>query len=394
MSSKTESNSSPLIWDSSDPLRRPPPLPMPEELALNHIDFPGKLSRTQSTSSHLYRQINVKQPQLSRIGIDEKTIDIISNISEATKVIIEDLHFLIDRSKDNASALIDLKKNVINATTYDQKIINEIQNIITSQLKMVNEKDEHHLLQEKLDKVIQILNTNICGIQIQILNNIDKRLEAIEISQDKILSQKVEADNLVSSYEISKQANLIEIEDICRRKIEASTELARLDAHVVHKKSVLNQLEERMKMLENRLMEVQLKLNKQRDENKKLNKSTTKKVPHSKTSTIPQNNRHFSLSDIHNRNSSVVVLAPSTSIDKSSCNTDSIMIHEKEKRKISWSRKVANVMGLPFQHNNKENSAIYLQSNEKPTVQEKRKIYPINFGIKSTKAFRSFSTRV
>ncbi|CCJ30432.1 unnamed protein product [Pneumocystis jirovecii] len=400
MTPRTEQNGSPLIWDSSDPLRRPPPLPMPEELALSHVDSSGKLFRTQSTSSHLCRQINTKSPQLSRISIDEKTIDIVSNISETTKTIVEDLHFLIDRSKDNASTLIDLKKSVINATTYDQKIIDEIQNMITSQLQIISRKDEYQLLQEKLDKITQILNTNTSpDAHTQMLSNINKRLEAIEITQNEVLSQKIETNNLISSYEISKQANLVEIEDICRRKLEVSTELARLDAHVSHKKSMLNQLEERMKMLENRLVEIQLKLNKQKDEkqkdeNRKLNKPIKKKALYPKVPTTPQNIRHFSLSDIHNRNPSVVALAPSTTMDKSPCNTDNLTVYEKEKRKTSWSRKVANVMGFPFQHNNKENSAVYLQSNEKPIVQEKRRNYPINFGVKSTKAFRSFSTRV
>ncbi|KAG4304072.1 hypothetical protein PORY_002595 [Pneumocystis oryctolagi] len=390
MLSRSESNASSPIWDSSDPQRRPPPLPMREELTLNHVDSLGKLSRTQSTSSHLYRQTNTKSPRIA----DEKIVDMIYNISETIKIISEDLHSLIDRSKDNASSLIDLKKN-INATMCDQKIIDEIQTIITSQFQKITEKNECHGFQEELNEILQILNKNIStyNTQTQVLNDMNKRLEAIEIFQDKILSQKAETDHLISSYETSRQANLIEIEDIYRRKIEVTNELARLDTHVSHKRDALNQLEERMKTLEGRLMEIQLKLNKQKDENKKLNKLVTKKRIPSKLFGVSQNIRHFSLSDIHNRNPSVVTLASSPTMDKSLHSIDDFISHEKEKRKISWSKKVANAMGISFQHN-KENSIEHLQNNEKSIVRDKRKNYPVSFGIKNTKAFRSFSTRV
>ncbi|KAG5439376.1 hypothetical protein PCK2_000825, partial [Pneumocystis canis] len=220
-------------------------------------------------------------------------------------------------------------------------------------------------------------------------------LEAIEACQEKILAQKIEINHLISSYETSQQINFKEIEDIYRRKIELSTEITQLDASIAHKKKALSQLEDRMKTLENRLMEIQLKLNKQKDENKKLSKpAIIKKKIHLPKSSTPQNTRHFSLSDIHNRNTSTVTPTPSEGVDISSCNGDQLAICNKEKRKISWSRKVANVVGFPFQHNNKENSAIFLKNSEKSTIQGKQGNYPVNFGIKNTKTFRSFSTRV
>ncbi|KAG5440130.1 hypothetical protein PCANB_001699 [Pneumocystis canis] len=397
MLSRSELNTSPSpIWDSADPQRRPPPLPMPEELSLNHVDSSGKLSRASSISSHLHRQVNTKSPQLFRLGTDEKVIDMIYKISETTKTVMEDLHSLVDRSKDNASTLSDLKKN-INEITQDQKMINGIRELFATQLREIIDENKYHLFQEKLDEILKILDTILSTYVKQTQEpwtDISEKLKAIEACQEKILAQKIEINHLISSHETSQQANFKEIEDIYRRKIELSTELVQLDACIYHKKNSLSQLEERMKTLENRLMEIQLKLNKQKDENKKLTKQAIKKKTYPPKPSTPQNIRHFSLSDIHNRNPSAVTLTPSTCIDIASNNTDNLTICNKEKRKTSWSRKVANVMGFPFQHNNKENSAIFLQNNEKSIIQEKQKNYPINFGIKSTKTFRSFSTRV
>lgn len=370
---------------------------MREELTLNHVETNEKLSRTSSISSHLYRQLSTKSPshQVLRVGSDEKTIDAIHTISEATNKIIADLHSLIERSKDNAFSLLDLKQNIANVKC-DQKIIDEIRSIVTLQSQTNNEENKCQAL-EKLDKILQVLdiNNSTYNVQTQLLTDISKKLEAIEVFQEKLLSQKMGIDHLVSSYETLQQTNIKEMECIYRRKIEMSAELAQLDTNISHRKDMLNQLKERVEMLENRLGEIQLKLNKQREENKKLNGSSViKKKTHQtlKSSATSQNIRHFSLSDIHNRNPSVITLASSKGVNSTN-NTDSTMIHEKEKRKISWSRKVANVMGLPFQHNNKENSVTFLQGNEKVAVQGKRRNYPSSFGIKSVKTFRSFSTR-
>lgn len=396
MSSRSELNtSSSPIWDSSDPQRRPPPLPMREEFTLNHVEGGGKLTRTSSISSHLYKQLGPKtSSQMLRISTDDKTADIVHSISETTNTILGDLRSLIERSKDNASTLLDLKQSIIDAKR-GQKIIDEIQAIITSNLPpQDNDKDETcDIFKEKLDQILKILNTNTSfhNTETQLLTDINKKLEAIEAFQGKLFSQKLEINNLISSYETLQQTNITEIESMYSRKVEMSAELARLDAHIGHKKDSLDQMEERVKILENRLEDIQLRLNKQREENKKLNKSSKKKVHQSaKSPTTPQNIRHFSLMDIHNRNPSIVTLAPST-IMNSPNNMDSIT-DKKEKRKTSWSRKVVNAMGFPFQHNNKENSPVFPKNNEELTTMKKKK-YPNNFGTKTAKTFRSFSTR-
>ncbi|EMR10655.1 hypothetical protein PNEG_01354 [Pneumocystis murina B123] len=393
MSSRSELNTSPSpIWDSSDPQRRPPPLPMREEFTLNHIEGGGKLSRTSSISSHLYKQLgNKTSSQMLRISADDKTADIVHSISETTSTILGDLRSLIERSKDNASALLDLKQNIIDAKR-DQKIIDEIRAIVTF-LPQENDKEEKcDIFKEKLDEILKILNTNTSfhNTETRLLTDINKKLEAIEAFQDRLFSQKLEINNLISSYETLQQTNITEMENMYSRKVEMSAELARLDAHISQKKDSLDQLKERVKILENRLEDIQLKFNKQKEENKKLNKSSKKKVHQSaKSPTTPQNIRHFSLMDIHNRNPSIVTLAPST-IMNSPNNTDSV-IDKKEKRKTSWSRKVVNAMGFQFQHNNKENSPVLSKNNE--LAIQKKKNYPNNFGIKTAKTFRSFSTR-
>ncbi|KTW25663.1 hypothetical protein T552_03523 [Pneumocystis carinii B80] len=395
--SRSESNTSHSpIWDSSDPQRRPPPLPMREELTLNHIEGSVRLPRTSSISSNLYKQLGTKtSSQMLRISADDKTADIVQSISETTNTILEDLRSLIERSKDNATALLDLKQNITDAKR-DQKIIDEIRAIVTFPPQESSKEEKSDIFKEKLDKIMQVIDTNALfhNTETQLLIDINKKLEAIEAFQDKSFSEKLEINNLISSYETLQQTNIAEMENMYSRKVELSAELARLDTYISHKKDSLNKLKERVKKLESRLEDIQLRLNKQREENKKSNKSSVikKKVKQSaKSPSTPQNIRHFSLLDIHNRNPSIVTLAPST-VMNSPNNTDSIS-DKKGKRKTSWSRKVVNVMGLPFQHNNKENSPALLKNNEELAIQKKKK-YPNNFGIKTVKTFRSFSTRI
>ncbi|KAH3666431.1 hypothetical protein WICMUC_005699 [Wickerhamomyces mucosus] len=154
-----------VLWDSNDPMRNPPPLPLsPQMLRINNSNSKsgsptpiGKLQFANSDSSDV-------EAQLKKILDTQMSLkSFYSSINSSVKQTQLDLENLVDRSSNNNSHLKDLLQSVSTATTTRVTTIKdhtavtkeEISEIISSGLvpilKKYEELDRIQEFQQKLE---------------------------------------------------------------------------------------------------------------------------------------------------------------------------------------------------------------------------------------------------
>jgi chromosome segregation ATPase len=193
------------MWDSNDPLRNPPPLPVsPQMLKIKNTNIsrsgsPGKLSFVQSDNIEIdYQLKKVLESQTSL----KKIIQGIDNSVKHTQL---DLDSLVSRSSNNNSHLKDLLQNVMAAngsTLTEDKIrtlLNDLEKSVSDNLVSL-EKATNTLADsisvmkdEKLQGSVELKNDEIH----QKLSNLARSIE--DKSQFDTLSQNIEEQKRVST---------------------------------------------------------------------------------------------------------------------------------------------------------------------------------------------------
>lgn len=239
------------MWDSNDPMRNPPPLPVsPQMLKIKNTNVsrstsPGKLAFTQVDNGEVEYQLKRLVESQSSL---KKTILNIENSVKTTQI---DLENLVSRSTNNNSHLKDLLQNVsgsnVNSLTEDKiekvfqdsisPILKDLSNLNESHKELTNKSNGSKHIEKIIESKSHELNANISKLlssnqldsihekldsnkdsfenikdssnkSLELINSFDKKFNDLNISLDK----SNEFENDIQS-KLSKIENVIELID-------------------------------------------------------------------------------------------------------------------------------------------------------------------------------------
>lgn len=317
-SSSSSFNRAP-IWDSSDPSRNPPPIPMPET-GYKRTSVAGSRSRS-----------DLQDFQEGGVSAHLKDLKMLVNMVQ------EEMSSLTRRSKDNASELGLLKTATHTRDEDIRLVMHDIRNDLRSDttresiLSSLREVQEQIHAQGVTHSKIEALQSHLHdyaskadNLECKLLDLLDEILISTKKEAspsdppilELIYSQLEETSKRLTAFvanhnaiEISTKDALREFESLSRKKLAAAAELTSLETAVSIRKEELAELERRAYCLEDRLLNTALEKSRElllsRPDPAPLF-SNGKKSVQLKSSNLKSPNsmsrRHFSLSQIANPN--------------------------------------------------------------------------------------------
>jgi hypothetical protein len=166
------------MWDSNDPMRNPPPLPLSPQMLRSTKNSPTKASNGSPIGKFHLSPVDTGEIefQLQKLVESQGSIKgLLQSIDKSVKHTQIDLESLNDRSSNNNSRLKDLLESVASSSDSENQIMQEkIHEIFTKSLEPVTDKlsgienikseiiskllELHNNLSDKPDKMIQELS--------------------------------------------------------------------------------------------------------------------------------------------------------------------------------------------------------------------------------------------